>query len=576
MECPTIIILSDNSQKYVDWNDRTYRLLMLDDYIKKNKYLDGITKNKIGNRIWYYFSKANENIYDSAIELGYSINDVTKKKPKGYYDNFEKLAQDIELLIETKYKRFPLVEEIKRELRISSRVIRKHGNIDEIKRKMGYLNSELVDLSGHVNKSVWELITANFLYLNNVEFKRNQLLFEDKKYTYRSDFYFDLPNGDYIHHVELWGHSKDKKNKGWKVRDHYLEQRIAKERVYKEYSIPYKSLEGYEVFHNKSYNSIQDSLISFFSFLKIPLNKVDYSMLVPANDIKIEDILKKVMHLSEDFNTLPSTGVVQSNDIQTYLLVKKHFGTWVNFSKIVQKDIMRLDNYWTLEIMMGLMEELFEEFGYIPSSDYMKKHIEENQLFIKVLRGLYRFPEFINIKLAFYKSMVEQKRVIPHQEIIWLLQIAHSVGNIAPHIKGKQKKEACHLISKIDSKLIEEAINKEENEKDIAFEKEIFALFDYFRNWYGSILISYGKYRKLKKENPFLMNKNYYHRRRALGRLHEWRIKYLKREIKGNRTILDEEKIYLRKISEGITNNQFKPTDKDIHLATWTLNLLNS
>lgn len=54
------------------------------------------------------------------------------------------------------------------------------------------------------------------------------------------------------------------------------------------------------------------------------------------------------------------------------------------------------------------------------------------------------------------------------------------------------------------------------------------------------------------------MNSNYYHRKRALGNLHEWRIKYLKREIEGNKTLLYEEINYLSEISQGISNNQFK------------------
>jgi hypothetical protein len=122
--------------------------------------------------------------------------------------------------------------------------------------------------------------------------------------------------------------------------------------------------------------------------------------------------------------------------------------------------------------MMELMEQLFEEFGYTPSSDYMKNHKEETELFNKVTRGLFRFPDFINIKLAFYKRVLEQKGEIPPREILWLHQIVQRVGNIAAHIREEHKKEAHLLLSKINNKLIQETLIQEENKKDATFEKE--------------------------------------------------------------------------------------------------------
>jgi hypothetical protein len=66
-----------------------------------------------------------------AFKLGYCIQDLGRI-PLGYYDNFEIFKEDIIKLI-NKLNRFPTTLEIKKELRVGSMTIAKHGGMQEIK-----------------------------------------------------------------------------------------------------------------------------------------------------------------------------------------------------------------------------------------------------------------------------------------------------------------------------------------------------------------------------------------------------------------------------------------------------------
>ncbi|MBM7583934.1 hypothetical protein JOC86_000471 [Bacillus pakistanensis] len=549
-------------------------LQRLDEYLKKNKTLVRVTKTDEGFKLWYDCRQINEDIYSLAQELGYDLILICKRKPREFYDNFDSLADTIEALIRNKYKRFPKVDEIKTELHISSRLIKKYGGIKEIKKRMGYTSpSDLIDSSGHFNNSVWELMVANFLYHNKIECKRNQLLFQDKRYTFRSDFTFTLPNTEILH-VELWGYPVSS-SKEWVVTRDYLKQREEKEKIYKDNRIPYISIEGYEILYNKTFPQIQENLINVFSFLNVSLNKIDPDLLCSINHINEDTIIEKVMSYSNDPTTLPSSSVVLDNDISLILYIKSRYGGWIKFARKINKQTVRLDDYWSQDKVLELFEQLFLQYNYIPSYDYMRKHASNNPLFAKVIKGLYRFPNFINLKLKFYQLKVTKNIKIPARDICWLVQISECTGNISPHINENHNKNAKNILDSFSEETIKNALNLEQNKREAAFRAKMFNLFNYIRKQYGCILMSYGKYTKLRKSDSFLKKENLYFRSKTIGKLRQFQLEYIRKVLESDYAITEEEKLFIKQTAKGLCNNQYKPTTIEVQLAQKLLSFFN-
>lgn len=328
-----------NRDSFGYWTLKENRLKELDSFVKKYKHAN-LNSNNEGRLIWKNVNSKGEKIADLLIELGYNPSQLMDYITQGYYDNFDNLKKELEYFIQ-KNNRFPTIDEIIKDMRISSFQLSKHGGIYEIKRLMNYDDSnDIVDDSGFENRSHFEYMVAQFLIKNNISYKREQRPFPKYEGNYRSDFTFYKENGDIIH-LELWGNTnqKDGRNK------EYVKVKEYKKSLYRKYNINLIEM-NYTDVNRKTYDYINKFFASFFKeVLSMKINKIDSKYLYPKN-MPDEDLLNEIMKYSNDINYLPavrSLRYTEGNKI--YIEIIKRFGKYHLFAETYNKKVYKVRNY---------------------------------------------------------------------------------------------------------------------------------------------------------------------------------------------------------------------------------------
>lgn len=229
---------------------RENRMRELRKYLEENKTIDGIWDT----RLYAVFNSHKHDILEAIKELGYDESKMRSQKPKGYWDNIEPILEAVETFIRV-YDRFPRRDDLRNEFNVCNKAINNHGGMNTLRKLVNYQkDTDLIDKNGDLNRSTYELITANFLIENRIDYKREQYPFPRTERRFRSDFTFTY-NGE-VYHIEVWGFPKGNYKSPFSA--FYNEKRKEKEKLYKKYGINLISIE-FEVFE-KTQDEIQQEL----------------------------------------------------------------------------------------------------------------------------------------------------------------------------------------------------------------------------------------------------------------------------------------------------------------------------
>lgn len=402
----------------------------LDSFIKEYGHAH-IHKHPNGHDIYMGIvsRKDGYGLMDAITELGYDFLDVLHHIPKGYLDDF-KLVEKYVLSFINKNNRFPTKIEMNKTIGISDGVIKKHGGIHEIKRKMNYFGQDdLIDDNNFINKSVYEFIVAQFLIKNEIPYKREQYPFKDL--PYKSDFTF-YPIDEEEIHVEIWGFRECGFGEEYNIR------KRDKKHHYKENNIRLIEI-NYTIFENYNHKKIQKYLEKTFSkYFNLKFKDLDYRYFI-ASKLSDEEIFKEIMSISTN-NELPRTDEIKKYNSSLYIEMINRFGNYTNFALHFNKDLHQKNNYWDKDkIHTNLL-------------DMVKNDIQLSQTNIKNTRGLFkamiRYKGMTDTKLEFFNDNLDVIINLNEFEIKWLDRIIKN-SNSTP----QQQEQAKQIIDKYNARL---------------------------------------------------------------------------------------------------------------------------
>jgi len=433
------------------WFFKENRLLELDKYIKKYKHIDNITVNDFK----LYEALRNDNISELINELGYNVVDVYNNKPYGYFNDIEKIINEINKFIYTN-NRFPTQNEMQNELGLYSLHIYKHfKSFNELKKYMNYNDeNDLIDNRGDCNKSYYELYVANYLIaqgLNN-KYKREQYPFKqfNNSLIYRSDFTFYLENDKQIH-IEVWGDSENKKGNYYD----YCKTRKIKENLYNSYKNNIILIEVEPNIFTGTYLEIEKSLYNIFKeYLPLQYKTVDYKLLLPLNALSEEELLQQLMYHSDNDNYLPKGTLLRVENISLLTHIDRKYGGLNYFAKKFNKKMYYRPNHWS-------KEKVFEALNYMLSKyDRFLSYRNDKNIYMndEELYGLFAYinkhESYHYYKIRYCEYCLENNINIHECAIIHL-------NNVIIRINDKNYKN----ITNEDRLLAQEILNSLNNNK---------------------------------------------------------------------------------------------------------------
>jgi hypothetical protein len=335
------------------------------------------------------------------------------RTPRNFYYKYPEILKEKLINFISENNRFPSMKETTEQLHINSRVVANYGGIDGLKKIIDYNDSnDLIDNRGDYNKSVGELLIANYLISQGLghKYKREQYPFPKKEGYYRSDFTLYLYDNKLIH-IEIWGHRKNEKtNRAIE----YMKVRKNKELLYKKYNISLISIE-YELF-NKTYEEIQKNLYELFSpYLNLQFISVPYIKLLLPNMLTDDELYDEIMEISIDSKTLPSTRQLTKYNSGLYQQILKRGYTYLEFANKYNRQLRTFKHSWNKDL-------IFEYFNKIIN--------DGKQINRKVLEGyastLYnatqRFGYVTKLKLEYFNNL----GFIPIQELEWVKDVSNN------------------------------------------------------------------------------------------------------------------------------------------------------
>jgi len=360
-------------------------------------------------------------------DIGYNYNDIKPKYIFGEYNNIEAVKVKIQDFINI-HNRFPTTTELNKDLKISSHYIYTYfKSVYEIKRQMNYNDIyDLVDKNGFYNKSVYELIVANYLFDKNITYKREQHPFPKEENNYISDFTFYYDDGKIIH-CEIWG-GYNKNNKDFFL--NYQKTMNIKKELYNKYNINLISI--YPDIFNKRYKDIITELDKIFgNFINVQLDTVNIQNFIPSNKLSDEEILKI---LCENFDcengTLPSAEILEKSEFKgLYTQILKRYNNYREFALKFDKETMAKRNYWNSDKINESFLYMCNTFGKILNQNEIKKYNIINDY-----QGLHHIISksgipFMQYRLNFYDYCIKSKIQLPQEEINYLINFCKDRKN---------------------------------------------------------------------------------------------------------------------------------------------------
>jgi hypothetical protein len=328
--------LLNDKEKRGYWSNPDNVKKELRNYIETNGHTGKNGDNKEESAKWdmihWGIKKHRLDLNELVSELGFNLSDLQQKNPNGYVIPLEELKEKIDTFVKVNGF-FPDQRLLSKELKIHSSDYQKHGTLSELREKFGYNNKMyLVDKRGFINKSLGELIVANYLIVQNIPYKREQYPFRqfDSKLNYRSDFTFYLPSKEI--HLEVWGGMNV--FNGQRELFDYDEVMQEKIKLYDKYRIELISVTP-DIFYN-SIGTIKKKLYSILSpYLNLPFIEVKDRLVstFTLHEMSDEELLNEIMQFSTNNKILPSHGLLREKRHEfLYKEVLKRFDSLKDFA----------------------------------------------------------------------------------------------------------------------------------------------------------------------------------------------------------------------------------------------------
>ena len=427
-----------NDDNYSRHDTHEKRKADLQNYLLEHKTLNKMTTNTFGKRLYDNFKSYKDDVYDTAIELGYKIEDISKTMPKNYYVNYPEILKDKLISFTTEYKRFPRIKEMEKILQINTHFISDFGGLDEFKKLINYDDSkDLIDLRGDHNRSIAELITANYFYSQGLKdkYNREQYPFPKEDRYFRSDFTFYLENNKELH-VEVWGFRESENSTEKAI--HYQKTRKFKEVLYEKYSDDIILISiNYELF-DKKYDEIQKHLYNLFSpYVNLKFKNVSYKKLLSPSLLTDDELFNEAMIVSPDGITLPMTSDLIKHSAGLYYQILKRGYTYGGFAKKFGVKTKQDKIEWSKKLIF----EYFEEIIKVGKVINIKSMNEQHSNLADILK---KYGYVTKLKIEYFSKI----NSIPEQELKWIKNLIDKDINSTAKYSKKDIDKAKQILEK--------------------------------------------------------------------------------------------------------------------------------
>ena len=437
--------MSDNqTQWYCDTHDK--RKIELQKYLEENKTLDKMVENTIGKRLYENFKKHKDDVYDTAVELGYKIENISKSMPKNYYINHPEILKEKLLGFIEEHKRFPKSKEMEKVLQINTHFISKFGGVNAFRKLIEYDDSkDLIDIRGDYNRSIGELFFANYSCNQGLKdnYTREQYPFPKEEGYFRSDFTFYLENDKDIH-VEVWGVKESETSSERAMQ--YHKTRKVKEDLYEKYSDDIILISiNYEIF-DKKYEEIQEHFYELLSpYINLKFKNVSYKKLLSPSLISDNDIFNGIMEISPDGLTFPTTMELSKYNSALYSQILKRGYTYNEFANKYGVKTKLDKTEWTKKL-------IFEHFAEILKSEKVIDKQTMNEQYSGLSCATEDFGYVTKLKIDYFSKL----NIIPSQELDWVINLANGITKTTANYSNIEVNKAKKLLDKLHIGIHEE------------------------------------------------------------------------------------------------------------------------
>jgi len=419
-------------------NTHEKRKKELQKYLDEYKVLDKMTSNIIGKRLYDNFKSHKDDVYNTVIELGYKIEDISKSMPKNYYNNHPEILKSKLLDFIEEYKRFPRIKEMEKVLRINTHFISKFGGMDSFKKLIKYDDSnDLIDLRGDYNHSVGELICANYFCSQGLKDKytREQYPFPKEEGYFRSDFTFYLEDKEL--HVEVWGFRENEV--GSEIAIQYHKIRKIKESLYNKYSDKMILIGiDYKLF-DKKYDQIQNFLYELFApYINLKFKNISYKKLLSPSFLNDQDLFNEIMEISPDSITFPTTFDLKNYSSGLYTQILKRGYTYNEFANKygVKTKLDKTD--WTKKLVLEYFSKILKEGKEINKQTM-------NEQYSGLSEATEKYGYMTKLKIDYFNNL----GVIPSQELSWVVNLANNTTKTTSIYSKTEVNKAKKLLDKL-------------------------------------------------------------------------------------------------------------------------------
>lgn len=429
------------------WDDKSYVLKRLDNFIKKNGTLKGWTvNNQEGTNIAARIREYGYDLEELCTELGYNYYELRDiHYPEGFlynYDNFKSILQ--KFIDENGY--FPSQNQMRYDLHIPESIPLRFGGSEQVMKDMGITENYLIDDRGFYNKSYYEYILAQYLIHNNIPYEREQYPFPYPNDKLRSDFTFTTKDG-IVYHLELWGYTSGYEYLESRANE-YLKRKEMKKNLYKKYNINLIEVDA-QVFSN-TLSAIQNRLSNILSdILNVELKDVDRKYIINPRGLTNDELFESIMKYSEDGITLPDVLFLQKNDTSLLNEIHLRFDNYNNFAKEYGVRTNNKRGFWNKETVLDTMFIIKDNYGFIPTSSYIRnnKLYKEDKIFVGLTSAMKTvYDSTIDAYLTFFERCNDKNIKLQEYEINFLNNIVNHKTVNKKSVKESEIQRAIYLL----------------------------------------------------------------------------------------------------------------------------------
>ena len=429
------------------WDDKSYVLKRLDNFIKKNGTLKGWTVNdQEGTNIAARIREYGYDLEELCTELGYNYYELRDiHYPEGFlynYDNFKSILQ--KFIDENGY--FPSQNQMRYDLHIPESIPLRFGGSEQVMKDMGITENYLIDDRGFYNRSYYEYILAQYLIHNNIPYEREQYPFPYPNDKLRSDFTFTTKDG-IVYHLELWGYTSGYEYLESRANE-YLKRKEMKKNLYKKYNINLIEVDA-QVFSN-TLSAIQNRLSNILSdILNVELKDVDRKYIINPRGLTNDELFESIMKYSEDGITLPDVLFLQKNDTSLLNEIHLRFDNYNNFAKEYGVRTNNKRGFWNKETVLDTMFIIKDKYGFIPTSSYIRnnKLYKEDKIFVGLTSAMKTvYDSTIDAYLTFFERCNDKNIKLQEYEINFLNNIVNHKTVNKKSVKESEIQRAIYLL----------------------------------------------------------------------------------------------------------------------------------